>query len=74
MTIRFLQTCESERPGMPFMAGQTITVDAPSPFLLSLLDGVRAEVVRTDNAERAVEPAAETPEPVETKRGRRRAG
>jgi hypothetical protein len=69
MTIRFLQTCASEHPEFPFMAGQIISVTAPSPFLLSLLDGVRAEAVRTDETERAVVETRETPEPV--KRGRR---
>jgi uncharacterized phiE125 gp8 family phage protein len=38
------------------MAGQVISVTAPSPFLLSLLDGVHAEAVPTDDTERAVEP------------------
>jgi hypothetical protein len=73
MTIRFLQTVESENPGFPFMAGQVITVPAPSPYLLSLLDGVRAEVVPTDDTERAVVPALEQPEPV-TVKGRRTRG
>ena len=70
MQIRFLQTCASESPDFPFMAGQVITVPVPSPFLLSLLDGVRAEAVKAED-ERAVAPEQEMPEP--QKRGRRRA-
>jgi hypothetical protein len=72
MTIRFLQTCESENPDFPFMAGQVISIPVPSPFLLSLLDGVRAEAVATDNTERAVMPNPTQPEPTRRK-GRRRA-
>lgn len=45
MTIRFLQTTPSELRDFPFQAGQVITVPTPSRFLLSLLDGVRAEAV-----------------------------
>lgn len=70
MQIRILQTCRSEHPEYPFMAGQIISVAAPSPFLLSLLDGVHAEPVRAED-ERAVVRDGETPEP--KKRGRRRA-
>jgi hypothetical protein len=40
VTIRFLQALA------PYSAGQTITVEQPSPWMLGLLDGVRAEVVR----------------------------
>jgi hypothetical protein len=54
VTIRFLQTCQSENPAFPFMAGQVISVPVPSAFLLSLVDGVRAEAVKVDNTERAV--------------------
>lgn len=61
MTIRFLQTVASENPAYPFQAGQIITVAAPSAYLLSLLDGVRAEVVKAD-LERAVDVAPEQPE------------
>ena len=71
MTIRFLQTVASEKPDFPFMAGQIIEVSAPSEYLLSLLDGIRAEVVPTDDSERAIAPDAEQPEPVRQK-GRRR--
>lgn len=70
MTIRFLQTVASEHPDFPFMAGQVITVPVPSPFLLSLLDGVRATCVPDDGEERAVAPPDEQPEPVKAK-GRR---
>lgn len=70
MTIRFLQTCASEVRGVPFMAGQVITTTAPSAFLLTLVDGVRAEAVKAED-ERAVAVEAETPEP--KKRGRKRA-
>jgi hypothetical protein len=73
VTIRFLQTVPSENPDYPFTAGQVITVAAPSPFLLSLLDGVRAEVVKGLDEQLAIEPAGETPEPEpQPKRGRRR--
>ena len=72
MQIRFLQTVPSENPSFPFIAGQTITVTQPSRFILNLIDGVRAIVVRADDTERAVAPDAEQPEPTE-KRGRKRA-
>jgi len=72
MQIRFLQTCPSESPGFPFVAGQTITVSNPSDFLLSMLDGVRAVIIRSDETERAVAPTDEQPEP-KRKRGRLRA-
>jgi hypothetical protein len=71
MTIRFLQTTPSESPEYPFQAGQVITVACPSPYLLSLLDGKRAEAVRTDETERAVEPSAERAEPAQKGRKRR---
>jgi hypothetical protein len=72
MTIRFLQTCPSESPAYPFQAGQVIVVPAPSRYLLSLLDGIRAEAMKTDPTERAVTDDPEIPEvqPV-FKRGRR---
>jgi hypothetical protein len=63
MTIRFLQTVASENPAFPFQAGQVIDVPAPSGYLLSLCDGIRAEVVRTDDTEHAVLAPAEQPEP-----------
>jgi hypothetical protein len=69
MTIRFLQTVQSENPDFPFMAGQVIDVPAPSPFLLNLLDGVRAEAVKAED-ELTEAPAVEQPEPV-TRRRRR---
>jgi len=71
MTIRFLQTVPSENPEYPFQAGQIIYVAAPSAFLLSLLDGVRAEVIKADVLEQATEPEPEQPEP-RRKRGRPR--
>jgi hypothetical protein len=58
-------------PDYPFMAGQVIAVACPSKFLLSLLDGKRAEVVRTDETERAIEPPIERAEP-KAQRGRKR--
>ena len=70
MVIRFLQTTPSETPDYPFQAGQVISVACPSPYLLSLVDGVRAELVRTDESERAIEPDREQPEPFQQK-GRR---
>lgn len=72
MKIRFLQTTASDNPDAPFQAGQVIDVAEPSPYLLSVLDGVMAEVVRSDDTERAVAPEDEQPEPVRVK-GRRRA-
>jgi hypothetical protein len=59
MTIRFLQTCQSENPAFPFQAGQVITIPAPSRFFLDLLDGVRAEVVRDNGDELAAVDVAE---------------
>lgn len=66
MTIRFLQMTPSEAPDHPFMPGQVIHVQEPTPFLLSLLDGVRAEAVREAEAPpetavaRAPRPARQT--------------
>jgi hypothetical protein len=60
MRIRFLQTTRSENPNFPFQAGQVIDVPAPSPFLLSLLDGVRAEVIKDTEPEYAVARAVNT--------------
>lgn len=54
MTIRFLQTTPSDSPEHPFQAGQIISVAEPSPYLLSLLDGVRAEAVKDTEPELAV--------------------
>ncbi len=72
MQIRFLQTVASDNAFAPFVAGQVIDVPAPSPYLLSLLDGVRAEAVSIDDMERAVEPAPVRSEPVRKgKRDRR---
>ena len=64
MVIRFLQTTPSENPDFPFQAGQIISVTAPTRFLLSLIDGIHAEVVRTDDIERAIEEPVAVPEPV----------
>jgi hypothetical protein len=69
--IRFLQTTPSDNPDLPFQAGQIITVDQPSEAMLRLVDGVQAEAVPSEDAERAIEPDAEQPEPVRVK-GRRR--
>lgn len=71
MQIKFLQTCPSENPEFPFMAGQVIDIPVPSPSLLKLLDGVHAEAVTSDDTERAVAPSDPQPEPVRVK-GRRR--
>lgn len=68
MTIRFLQSVPSENPNFPFQPGQVITVPAPSDYLLSLLDGIRAEVVPTDDTERAIEPDPSRSEPRRRKR------
>jgi hypothetical protein len=54
MTIRFLQTTPSDSPEHPFQPGQVISVATPSPYLLSLIDGVRAEAVRDTEPEMAV--------------------
>jgi hypothetical protein len=59
MTIRFLQTVPSENPEFPFQAGQVISVACPSRYLLSLIDGVRAYAIKTDDTERAVAPKPE---------------
>ena len=69
MQIRFLQTVASENPNFPFVAGQLVTTTAPSEYLLSLIDGVRAIVIRSDDTERAIAPDDEQPEP-KRKRGR----
>ena len=71
MRIRILQTVASEVPDMPFIAGQVLDVPAPSSYLLSLLDGIRAEAIPTDETERAVLDDIAQPEPVRQK-GRRR--
>lgn len=73
MKIRFLQPTSSENPDFPFQAGQVIDVAAPSEFLLSLIDGVQAEVVSEDDTERTIEPESEQPEP-KARRGRGRGG
>ena len=54
MTIRFLQATPSDSPDHPFQAGQVISVAEPSPYLLSLLDGVRAVAVKDTEPEMAV--------------------
>jgi hypothetical protein len=54
MTIRFLQTTPSGNPAFPFLAGQVIHVDHPSPELLACLDGVRAEAVKDNEPEYAI--------------------
>ena len=63
MLIRFLETCESERPGLPFQAGQIIDVATPTDTMLEWLRSSRAVILRqaSDEEEYAVEPA-----PVET--------
>lgn len=53
MIIRFLQTTPSESPDHPFLAGQVIFVETPTPFLVGLLDGVRAQVVKDPEVEHA---------------------
>ena len=72
MTIRFLQTTASENPDFPFQPGQVVTVACPTPFLLDAIARGEAEVVKTDETERAIAPEPETAEPV-TQKGRRRA-
>lgn len=71
MKIRFLQTVASENPDLPFQPGQIIQVETPSPYMLSLLDGLQAEILRTDESEQAIELEQEQPEPVR-RRGRPR--
>jgi hypothetical protein len=70
MQIRFLQTCASDNPDYPFMAGQVIDVPALSRLLQSHVFTGLAEFVREDETECAVVVAAEVPEP--KKRGRTR--
>ena len=72
MQIKFLQTVPSETANVPFLAGQTIRVEMPNAYLLSLIDGVRAVAIPSDETERAVAPVDERPEP-KRKRGRARA-
>lgn len=63
MTIRFLQTCPSENPDYPFMAGQVISVACPTPLIRTHLANGMAEAVKTDDTERAVAPEIEPAEP-----------
>ena len=71
MTIRFLQTCASENPDYPFVAGQEITFTGPPPPIFAqYLDGVRAFVLR-DEPELAVVAVSEQPEPVKVRRRRK---
>lgn len=70
MLIRFLETLESERPGLPFQAGQIINVATPTDEMLAWLRSSRAVVISQDNEDEV----AVAPEPVEiavTRRGRR---
>jgi hypothetical protein len=68
MLIRFLQTVPSpEQPDYPFVTGQIIAVDAPPAWMLALLDGVRAEAIKTQDVERAV---VEAPSPVRRRKAR----
>ncbi len=48
MTIRFLQTARSGNPDYPFLAGQVITVDRPTPEMLAALGSGSAEAVKDD--------------------------
>ena len=74
MLIRFLETVPSQNPDAPFTAGQIINVVCPDASLQRYLDEGLAVAVKTDDSERAIEPEAETPEPADAKRSRRRAG
>lgn len=58
MRIRILQMLDSGVDGCPFMPGQVIDVANPAPWLLSYLDGEKAEVLRADEPELAVASAA----------------
>jgi hypothetical protein len=69
--IRFLQTCPSDCPDAPFQAGQVIDIADPSPDLLRLVDGVRAEVVPSDPIEQAVAPDLTRSEPERPRKGHR---
>lgn len=53
MRIQFLQTVPSGVPEYPFQAGQILRIEAPSPELLALIDGVRAVALRDDEPETA---------------------
>ena len=45
MTIRFLAPVDSAVPGAPFVPGQVIDVDTPTPEMLQSLRDGRAEVL-----------------------------
>lgn len=57
---------------MPFQAGQVIHVPAPSRSMLDAIAAGSAEIVRTDDTERAVAPQTEQPEPKPSRKGKRR--
>lgn len=51
MTIRFLQTTESDAAGAPFQAGQIIRVAEPTPGMLEALRRGQAEAVKDEGVE-----------------------
>lgn len=64
MRIKFLETCASDNPSMPFQAGQIVTlpsVDIPTAFRSYVKRG-QAIILPEDVTERAVEPEIEQPE------------
>lgn len=64
MRIKFLETCQSDVPHMPFQAGQIVTlssVDVPVAFRSYVKRG-QAIILTEDVTERAVEPEMEQPE------------
>lgn len=68
MVLRFLQTTPSDRPDVPFQAGQRIHVQSLTPQMRAWVDQDLVQVL-PDEPERAVD------EPVEmavTQRGKRR--
>ena len=65
MRVRFLQTVDSGVEGFPFMPGQVITVNKPSPWLLSYIDGVHAVRLTDEDVAAATEPTAPEPEPLQ---------
>lgn len=71
MTIRFLQLADSDVEGMPFMAGQTVEIAAPTPAMQRALQRGLAVVERQQEPETAI---VETPERAVTRRSSRKRG
>ena len=59
MRLRFLRTTESDAPGMPFQAGQIITVPSLTRNAEQWIASGAVEVLRSEPHEQAVAPARE---------------